>query len=153
MPQLTTCFPPSRSLLAAPPTCLQASAHQENILCQLVIVLFRICQTLSWGENITTEDDKIKHKSEYGTQGGIRGLAWRTARWLRSLAVWVTTPSRWSSVRSGEWPEDAFSVLGSCLQILTTRQRICLFLKNLLESTILGAILEESLFRNPKRVF
>ena len=74
MPQLTTCFPPSRSLLAAPPTCLQASAHQENIPCQLVIVLFRICQTLSWGENITTEDDKMKHKSEYGTQGGIRGL-------------------------------------------------------------------------------
>ena len=82
MPQLTTCFPPSRSLLAAPPTCLQASAHQKNILCQLVIVLFKICQTLSWGENITTEDDKMKHKSEYGTQGGILGLGWRTVQWL-----------------------------------------------------------------------
>ena len=72
---------------------------------------------------------------------------------LCSLTVLVTTPSRQSSVCSGEWPEDAFSVLGSCLQILTTQQRICLFLKNLLESTILGAILEESIFRNSKQVF
>ena len=81
-------------------------------------------------------------------------MGWRTPGCLCSLAALGTTPSRWSSACSGEWPEeDAFSVLGSCLQILTTRKRICLFLKYLLESTILGAILEESLFRNSKRVF
>ena len=44
----------------------------EKPPCQPVITLFKICQTLSWGE--AAQQDKTKRISEYGIGEGTWGL-------------------------------------------------------------------------------
>ena len=130
--------------------CSQASEHQENLPRQLVIVLFKICQTLSWGE---TAQQKKTRQSTCLNAAPAEGLgAWDGAQHNGC----VQGPFWWPHPPDGP---ACFRVRGLKRMHFLCSVLVCRFylpVKDLPipeESITFGAILEESLFKNSKWIF